>query len=235
MAISGGHQVQAASLSSEMAADAPPPPDVRAWKLILVLCAFGAACGFTLAAVFGWTQPKIEKYQSGLMDDAVREVLKSPDHFTPLYVEGSTLADKAPAGVDEAKVEKVYVGYDASGKRIGFAIPAKGPGFQNDVRLIFGYDAAGKKLIGMKILEQTETPGIGDKVEKDLDFVKEFLGVGTPIEGVKAGRGAGNPHAVDMITGATISSRAVIGIINRRIEALTPALDGYMQQGGGVR
>ena len=235
MAISGGHQVQAASLSTEMAADAPPPPDVRASRLILVLVAFGAACGLTLAAVFGWTQPRIEKYQAGLMDDAVREVLKSPDHFTPLYVQGNTLTEKAPAGVDAAKLDKVWVGYDASGKRIGFAIPAKGPGFQNDLRLMFGYDPAAKRLTGMKILEQSETPGIGDKVEKDVEFVKEFLGVGTPIEGVKAGRGAGNAHAVDRITGATISSRAVIAIIDRRIEALTPALDSYTQQEGGAR
>ncbi len=233
MAISGGHQVQAASLSTEMADDAPPPPDVKAWKLILVLCAFGAACGLTLAGVFGWTQPKIDKYQAGLMDNAVREVLKSPDHFAPLYVQGQTLVDKAPAGSDPAKLDKVYVGYDASGKRIGFAIPAKGPGFQDDVRLIFGFDPATKQLIGMKILEERETPGIGDKIEKDADFVKEFLGVGTPVEGVKAGRGKGNPHAVDMITGATISSRGVIGIINRRVEALTPALDAYVQ--GGAR
>ncbi len=235
MAISGGHQVQAASLSSEMAADAPPPPDVRAWKLILVLCAFGAACGLTLAAAFGWTQPRIDKFAAARNDGAVREVLKQPDHYTTLYVQGSTLVDRAPAGVDPAKLDKVYLGFDAGGKRIGFAIPAKGPGFQDELSLMFGYDPATKQLIGMKILDQRETPGIGDKVEKDVGFVKEFLGVAAPIEGVKAGRGQGNPHAVDMITGATISSRAVIGIINQRVEALTPALDAYVQQGAGVR
>ncbi len=235
MAISGGHQVQAASLSTEMAEDAPPPPDVRAWKLILVLCAFGAACGLTLAGAFEWTQPRIDKFAAARNDGAVREVLKQPDHYATLYVQGSTLAEKAPAGVDPVKVDKVYVGFDGSGKRIGFAIPAKGPGFQDDLTLMFGYDPATKQLIGMKILEERETPGIGDKVEKDVGFVKEFLGVAAPIEGVKTGRGAGNAHAVDMITGATISSRAVIGIINRKVEALTPALDAYLQQGGGAR
>ncbi len=235
MAISGGHQVQAASLSTEMAADAPPPPDVRAWKLILVLCAFGAACGLTLAGAFEWTQPRIDKFAAARTDAAVREVLKGPDHFTPLYVAGNTLTEKAPAGWDPSKLDKIYVGYDGDGKRIGFAIPAKGPGFQDDLTLMFGYDPARKQLIGMKILDQRETPGIGDKVEKDVAFVKEFLGVTAPIEGVKAGRGQGNPHAVDMITGATISSRAVIGMINKRLDALTPALDAYLQQGGGAR
>ncbi len=235
MAISGGHQVQAASLSTEMAADAPPPPDVRAWKLILVLCAFGAACGLTLAGAFEWTQPRIDKYAAARTDGAVREVLKQPDHYSTLYVQGSTLSERAPAGVDPAKVDKVYVGYDGNGKRVGFAIPGKGPGFQDDLSLIFGYEPSSKQLLAIKIVDERETPGIGDKIEKDVDFVKEFAGIDAPVEGVKTGRGAGNPHAVDMITGATISSRAVIAIVNKRVEALTPALEAYLKQGGGAR
>ena len=235
MAISGGHQVQATSLSTEMAADAPPPPDVKAWKLVLVLCAFGAVTGLTLAGVFGWTQPRIDQYQAKLTSEAVQEVLKRPARVTPLYVNGNTLSEQPPGGSDPARADRVFVGYDAGGTRIGFAIRGKGPGFKDDLQLMFGYDPATKQLIGMTVLEETETPGIGDKIEKDVDFVRAFLGVAAPIEGVKPGRGQGNRHAVDMITGATISSRAVIGIINKRVEALTPALEAYVQQGGGVR
>ena len=68
-----------------------------------------------------------------------------------------------------------------------------------------------------------------------MEFVKEFMGPKAPIEGVKAGQGQGNPHTVDMITGATISSRAVIAIINKRLAALAPALKAFMQQPGGAR
>ena len=109
---------------------------------------------------------------------------------------------------------------------------ASGPGFQDNVKLIFGYDPVNEQVTGMKLIDQRETPGIGDRVEKDTDFVKEFMGPKAPIEGVKPGRGQGNPHAIDMITGATISSRAVIAIINKRLVAVGPALKTYMQQGG---
>ena len=235
MSVSGGHAPKAASLSSEMAADAPPPPDVRAWKLLLVLGSFGAACGLTLAAAFEWTQPRIDAHQALLTEAAVREVLKEPDHFSTLYVSGGRISDKPPAGVEPDEQDRVYLGFDRAGKPIGFAVPASGPGFQDNVKLIFGYDPASEQLTGMKLIDQRETPGIGDKVEKDLEFVKEFTGPKAPIEGVKAGRGAGNPHAVDMISGATISSRAVITIINRRLEALAPALKAYMQRQGGAR
>jgi electron transport complex protein RnfG len=235
MSVSGGHAPKSASLSSEMAADAPPPPEVRPLRLVVVLASFGAACGLTLAVAFRWTQPRIEAYQTRRTEEAVREVLKGPDRITSLYVSGGTLTDRAPAGVDPAKLDRVYVGYDRAGKRIGFAIPAKGPGFQDDMRLIFGFDPANEQLIGMKVVEERETPGIGDRIEKDVEFVKEFTGPRAPIEGVKPGRGQGNAHAVDTITGATISSRAVIAIINKRVQALAPALESYMQQPGGAR
>ena len=226
---------QATTVSTRQAADAPPPPNVRPTRLMLVLVAFGAACGLALALAFQWTQPRIEAHQNQLMEAAVREVLKGPDHFTPLYVVDGRVTAKVPAHTDPAKLDRVYLGYDQAGQPIGFAVPASGPGFQDNVKLIFGYDPVRDQLTGMKMVDQRETPGIGDKVEKDLEFVAEFVGPKPPLEGVKAGRGQDNPHAVDTITGATISSRAVIAIINKRLAALAPALKAFMQQPGGAR
>ena len=76
----------------------------------------------------------------------------------------------------------------------------------------------------MKVLESKETPGLGDKIFKDEGFVSEFEGARTPLLGVKVNQGTGDPHEVDMITGATISSRTVIGTINHRLEALAEAI-----------
>ena len=46
----------------------------------------------------------------------------------------------------------------------------------------------------------------------------EFRGVATPLIGVKEGAGSGVEGEIDMITGATISSRAIVDIINHRLE-----------------
>jgi electron transport complex protein RnfG len=66
----------------------------------------------------------------------------------------------------------------------------------------------------MAVLESRETPGLGDRIYKDERFVAEFadLAVEPAVELVK-GHGEA-PHEVDAITGATISSRAVVGILN---------------------
>ena len=63
-----------------------------------------------------------------------------------------------------------------------------------------------------------------DKIEKDSTWVAAFRGVPSPILGVKRGQGTGAEGEVEMITGATISSRAIIDIINHRLEDLGEVL-----------
>jgi len=87
-------------------------------------------------------------------------------------------------------------------------------------------------VLGMKVLASRETPGLGDKIEKDSDFVSQFDGPEVPLVGVKSSRSTGAANEVDMITGATISSRTVITIINRRLERLRPILEAYVEGGG---
>jgi electron transport complex protein RnfG len=84
----------------------------------------------------------------------------------------------------------------------------------------------------MKVLESKETPGLGDKIEKDQVFVGQFSGAQPPLVGVKKGKRSG-PREVDMITGATISSKAVIRIINNTLRRLGPLVDAYPQEGKG--
>jgi electron transport complex protein RnfG len=83
----------------------------------------------------------------------------------------------------------------------------------------------------MKVLRHAETPGLGDKIVRDMAFVGEFDGVQSPIEGVKPNRNTGDPHQVDMITGVTISSKAVIRIINERISEMGDLLTAYEVSG----
>jgi len=80
-------------------------------------------------------------------------------------------------------------------------------------------------VTGMYVLESRETPGLGDKIFKDEAFVANFraLAVDPEIVLVKGGRTADNE--VDAITGATISSRAVVKILNTAHEAWRPRLE----------
>ncbi len=210
----------------------PAPPDVKASSLLATLGVSGAVAGALLVVVFGLTLPRIEANRARELELAVNEVLKAPARYETLYVVNGTLARKAPAGADPRKLEQVYLGYAGDGRAVGFALVSAEAGFQDQVKVIFGYDPGKKQLIGMKVLESKETPGLGDKIEKDQGFVAQFGGAQPPLVGVKKGKRA-KPAEVDMITGATISSKAVIRIINNTIKRLGPLVDAYPREGKG--
>jgi electron transport complex protein RnfG len=204
--------------------------DVRSWKLLAMMTGAGAIAGLLIVSAYTLTLPRIEHHQGEVMEAAVKEVLKSPASYDTLYLANGVLVKKVPAGFDGKKLEKVYLGRDASGKRIGFAVSAAENGFQDLVTLMFGYDAAAHKLIAMKVIGNKETPGLGNKIETDSAFVNGFVNSVAPITGVKKDRGKSTPNDVVMITGATISSRAVIRIIDNAIARWQPLMDAYREE-----
>ncbi len=210
---------------------APAAPEVKSSRLLATLGIAGALAGLLIVFVYQVTLPAIEAHKALVLRLAVQEVLKSPFRYDTLYVHEGALSATLPAEVDPRKAERVFVGYTESGERIGFAITGAEAGFQDIIELIFGYDAETRTVLGMKVLASRETPGLGDKIDKDEDFVAEFEGPETPLVGVKPARATGAPNEVDMITGATISSRTVISIINHRLERLAPLLEAYAEEG----
>jgi electron transport complex protein RnfG len=197
----------------------------------------GALAGVLLVFVFLWADPRIQAYRAMVLQEAVQEVLNGPAHYETVFLlQDSTLTAQLPEGVDSLDgsqvLDKVYLGYDEGGQPVGFAVEGAEPGFQDIITLIFGYDPQSRQLLAMKVLDHAETPGLGDKIIKDTAFVAGFEGARAPLQGVKPDRNTGDPTQVDMITGATISSRAVIAIINHRIEALGDLLAAYRPTGG---
>lgn len=213
-------------------AGGPVQTDVPAFRLIATLAIAGGLAGLLIVSVFQWAQPRILAHQALVLGQAIEEVLSDPARYDTLYIAGDALTKAPPEGDDPASLEKVYLGYDGDGNPVGYAVEGAEPGFQDVITLLFGYDAANNRLLGMTVMEAKETPGLGDKIIKDSVFVSGFTGPSTPIVGVKVGAGKGAPDEVDMITGATISSRAVIKIINDRLEQIGPLLRAYHPGGG---
>lgn len=201
-------------------------------RLIGTLAGFGGIAGFLIVAAFQWAQPRILASKAAVLNAAVQEVLSVPDSTQTLFVYENALTLQPPTNADTASLERIYAGYRGTAV-IGYAIIAAAPGFADVITLIYGYDAAGDRVIGMKVLENKETPGLGDRIVKDSSFVAEFADAGTPLKGVKKGAGTGARNEVDLITGATISSRTVVAIVNKSLEQMKPLLDVYLK--GAVR
>lgn len=204
------------------------PKEPGAVHLVGTLTVAGVLSGVLLTTAYLVTLPVIEANRAEALRAAVFKVVPGTSTMQKLVLRGDTfaLADGSERPADIA----IYATYDEAGKHLGYAIPSAGPGFADTITLIYGYDPVRRCVVGMEILESRETPGLGDKIFKDPKFGAEFqkLGVEPTIVVVKNGAGS-KPNEVDGITGATISSKAVVRIINGGNEVVLAKLPAPAQ------
>jgi electron transport complex protein RnfG len=177
-------------------------------------------CGLLIVTVFQATGPVIARNRAAALERAIFEVL--PDASTSRTVEIGDGGDG------------VHAGYGADGSLVGVAVEAEGMGYQDVIRVLYGYSFERDAIIGIRVLESRETPGLGDKIETDPGFLANFLALDVtlaadgsalahPIELVKAGAKE-HPWQIDAVTGATISSRAIADILDRSASQWVPRL-----------
>ena len=211
--------------------EVPETKSASTFRLVATLAIAGALAGLLIVMVNQHTKPIIDEYKAEQLRIAVYEVLPGVERYNTYYLVNDSLSLTLPEGAKESEFKRVYVGYDTSNEIRGVAISRGESGFQDVVMVIFGFDPSTGKLTGMKVLDSKETPGLGDKIFKDQVFVDQFFaGPETPLVGVKIGAGKGNPNEIDTITGATISSKVVIDIINHGLEEWGPILEKGVPQ-----
>ncbi|MEN8170821.1 MAG: FMN-binding protein [Pseudomonadota bacterium] len=181
--------------------------------LVAALSIAGFLSGIIIIAVYLATFDTIAENKARELREAVFRVLPGVSQMQKLRFDGEELV-VAPAEQKDDE-DTIYGGYDDKGNFVGYAIASAGPGFQDTIRVLYGYQPAERKVVGMWILESRETPGLGDKIYKDAVFVANFddLAIDPQIVTMKKGTKSA-PNEIDAITGATISSKAVVRIIN---------------------
>ena len=114
----------------------------------------------------------------------------------------------------------VYNAIDADSNAVGAAVKSIASGFGGDLMVMVGFNSDGQ-ITGYKLLEHSETPGLGAKA--DLWFQKGEKG---SIIGKKAGSLVTNKDdaeadslKIDAITASTITSRAFLKAINQAYKA----------------
>jgi len=133
-----------------------------------------------------------------------------------------------------------YAAYDSKGQLKGIAAEASAQGYAGMVQLLYSYDPYYECIRGFSVIKMAETPGLGDKILTDINFLANFksldarLNTGknalkNSIITVKHGS-KNNPWEIDAISGATITSKAVDQAINLGAEQLLPRLLPFLNQ-----
>ncbi len=204
------------------------------FKLVAALGIAGFLSGIILVGTFIYTNPFIIANKEAAIQRAIFKVLPNCNSYTVLKLEeGKLIENIADDNKEESDKEEllIYAGYNDNMELIGFAIPGSEPGFQDIIATMFGYDDTKKVIIGFEVLESKETPGLGDKIFKDADFQTNFtsLAIEPEIVAVKKGKKQ-KANEVEAITGATISSKAIVRLLNKTMAIWQTTIDDYIKQ-----
>ncbi|MBI9083633.1 MAG: FMN-binding protein [Desulfobacterales bacterium] len=194
----------------------------QAWLVLLLAIGFGATLAFVQDRLSGViaanklneTLAQVPELVWGEKAPAVSADTQSPMGITP-----QTISVKKG---DKTSFYSLY--RVARGKALaGWVVKANGQGYADRIEALIGLDPQGATITGLFILEQKETPGLGNKISS-AGWRGQFTGKSTrtPLEVKKGGTTA--PNAINAITGATISSRSVTDMVNRTVGDLRDRL-----------
>lgn len=173
-------------------------------RMVVVLTAIGLLSGGFLASVGLLTEERIALNKQREIEMAITQV-----------VPGAMSSEK----FFEEKALSVYGVKDEGGNLLGYAIYASGMGFQDNITFMLGTNPSLTKINGLYIIEQKETPGLGAKITDRKFFLQYWenkdcsilLSLHKPAVSTPEELG---PSEINTITGATISSEAVLNIAN---------------------
>ena len=162
-------------------------------KLAIILAVIGGLSAFCLSLVNDVTKPLIDE----------RATAKARIYLEAIFTDSDTF-EVANENGNGSAIESVYIA--KSGSTIdGYAYMLNVKGYSGTpISYIIGISTDGK-FVGYEVLDASgETPGIGTRVQEE-EFSKQF-------DDTSINKG------IDTLSGATISSKAVISGINEAIE-----------------
>jgi Na+-transporting NADH:ubiquinone oxidoreductase subunit C len=140
-----------------------------------------------------------------------------------LYAAGVEYPDGDPTEVNEIYSERVtevggngrpeYYEIELPNGKTGYGVYVEGPGLWGQIVTIFGFRSDLETITGMEVVQQSETPGLGARINEPW-FKDQFRGKQPPFEFVPEGTASGEKE-LDAITGATKTTSAMEEIANR--------------------
>jgi len=172
-------------------------------KMIVVLSAISAVCGFGLAAINALTKERIiEQKLLNVVGPTVNKVLAGSSN---------DLIKERKEIIINKKKYVVFIGMK-NGTPWGLAYEEVGSGFGGEMSVLIGFDLANDTLTGIGITSHRETPGVGSRATED-SFTERFKGRQlNEVFKIKADGGV-----IDAVTGATVTSKGVCSAVEKGV------------------
>lgn len=213
-------------------------PRTPSLAMLRTLAGIAMLSGLLVVLVFQFTRPIIEENKRIAIEQAVSRVIPGVVSKKDYLLSPEGLF---AAGAGEGKTgEMIYAGYDADGKLKGIALETAATGYQDVIRILYGYNQDCQCVTGIKVLKMAETPGLGDKIAFDPEFLRNFKALDARLNAEKTGlenaivtvkHGSKREQwEIDSISGATISSKAIGRMINDSGQRMFPLIIRHLDQ-----
>ena len=182
----------------------------KSWLLMACSLMFG----LLLSGLNAGLAERITTNQQERLKTKVVDLFDDANSIEALTPEPIVLQTDQGAGIKTM----VYCVKDANRKACGLAFTATGSGFADKITLVIATDAAFKRYLGYDVLACNETPTLGDCIKKGKKkdkYRRQYLGIPVgPLTLTKTGDFTVMDNEIVAITGATVSSKAVVTIFN---------------------
>ena len=185
----------------------------QAWLVILLALVYGAA----LAGVQTTLGPMIVANKENETFQQIPDLVPGADLEKSIAANRDREEPLAVVGTKD-KEQRIYQAVDAAGATVGWILPAGDQGFADRIEVLIGLDPQVTTVTGLYVLDQKETPGLGNYIAQPPDFRNQFVGKPTAEEfTVVKTEPAEGSNQIEALSGATISSKAVAKIVNDAI------------------
>lgn len=180
----------------------------QSWLLLVMSFIFGLLIAIANAT---WSA-RIEQNKTEKLRGLMAGLISDANSFEIAIQDANVPGDKG-----QMVKTDIYSALDKRGNFAGFAFIATGAGFADKIELVMAIDARCEKLLGFNVLSSNETPGFGDKMKND-SFRNQFKGAPVgELSLVKIGDAGKIDNEIVAISGATITSTAVVNIFNKSV------------------
>ena len=192
--------------------------DVKGFvNAIVVLCAITVIMGAALGIVNSITKEPIAKTKQAAKEAAYKEVYPTASKVaTSDKMDYTAINDVVhQMGYSTVDIDELAVALDSSGAQVGYVVTATtSEGYGGDIQVMVGVSVEGT-VQGIDFLVLNETVGFGLNA-KEPEFKDQFVGKQVlAFEYTKTG--ATGDSQIDAISGATITTSAVVDAINASV------------------
>ena len=204
-------------------------PLQRIPKPVIVLTVITIVAGLALSGVFSMTRQTIEDQDAAAARASFQVVCPGAETFeeTEAITEAIAGQEGGVYGTSfgRCKINEAYLGRDAAGNTVGYVVSVTtSDGFDGNITLALGVNADGV-VNGISFTELHETAGMGMRADEEA-FKGQFAGKSDdPFQMTKSGE-AGAANEIEAISGASVTSRAVVNAVNAGLDFYASVMKG---------